>query len=282
MLKATHTAGLRLIGLATLLACTQAMADDALFDAHLHYNAEHAAELKPQAIIAILRRNQVRKALVTATPAGHAEKLYRQAPDRILPVLGVYTRLEDKQTWVNDKTLPARIEAQLQQGTWCAIGELHIFAEDRLSPVFLRIIELAQRHRLPLLLHSDPAVIDTVYEQAPDQPVIWAHAGTYPYPDLIADYLQRYPALRVDLSVRDERIAPGGTLRDDWYELFLRYPDRFLVGVDTYSLARWQNFDEVVNRIRRWLKQLPDEVAAKLAYGNAAKLFAMNDDRATP
>ena len=81
-------------------------------------------------------------------------------------------------------------------------GELHLFARDRHSPVFTRIIELAQQHRLPLLLHGDPAVIDTVYEQAPGHPVIWAHAGTFPYPDLIADYLARYPALCVDLSVR--------------------------------------------------------------------------------
>ena len=118
-------------------------------------------------------------------------------------------------------------------------------------------------------------MIDTVYEQAPGHPVIWAHAGTFPYPDLVADYLTRYPALRVDLSVRDERIAPGGNLQDDWYELFVRFPDRFMVGVDTFSESRWKHFDQAVRRIRQWLNSLPDDIARRLSYGNAAALFNM-------
>jgi predicted TIM-barrel fold metal-dependent hydrolase len=122
-------------------------------------------------------------------------------------------------------------------------------------------------------------VIDTVYEQAPGHPVIWAHAGTFPYPDLIADYLTRYPALRVDLSVREERIAPNGIVRDDWYELFVRYPDRFMVGVDTYSLSRWYTFDETATGIRQWLRELPADVATRLAYGNAAALFDIDAAR---
>ena len=244
-----------------------------LFDTHLHYNARHAEALETQQIIAILDRNSIEQALVTSIPAQHAMQLYLQAPGRILPLLGVYRSPGDKETWTQDTGLPSRIEARLQQGSWRGIGELHLFAKDRHSRVFTRIIELAQQHRLPLLLHADPAVIDTVYEQAPGQPVIWAHAGTFPYSDLVADYLARYPALHVDLSVRDQRIAPDGVLRDDWYELFVRYPDRFMVGVDTYSLSRWHAFDEAVLTIRRWLQQLPADVARRLAYDNAAALF---------
>jgi hypothetical protein len=102
------------------------------------------------------------------------------------------------------------------------------------------------------------------------QPVLWAHAGNFPYPDLVADHLQRYPALSIDLSVRDDRIAPNGRLNNDWYELFHRFPDRFMVGVDTYRLSSWKDFDSVVDRIRTWLAQLPDEVARRLACDNAA------------
>ena len=244
-----------------------------LFDTHLHYNAGDAEHLSPQQIIAILDRNSIEQALVTGMPAQYAMQLHRQAPDRILPLLGVYRSAGDRETWIRDTALPSRIEARLKQDNWRGIGELHLFARDRHSPVFARIIELAQQHRLPMLLHADPAVIDTVYEIAPGQAVIWAHAGTFPCTDLIADYLARYPALRVDLSVRDQRIAPDGVLRDDWYELFVRYPDRFMVGVDTYSLSRWHAFDQVAATIQRWLQQLPADVARRLAYDNAAVLF---------
>ncbi|MGD8641436.1 MAG: TatD family hydrolase [Gammaproteobacteria bacterium] len=248
-----------------------------LFDAHLHYNAADAAQFSPRQIINKLENNNVRYALVTGTPASHTQILYQYAPKRIVPLLSVYRSHEDKSSWPNDVTLPARIESELNKGTWRGIGELHIFAKDRHSLVFQRIVELAAQHHLPLQIHGDPAVIDAIYDIMPSQPVIWAHAGTFPYPDLVADYLRRYPALYIDLSVRDERIAPEGQISDEWYELLIRFSDRFLVGVDTYSVSRWKNFDTAVAIIRHWLAQLPEDVARQLAYGNAAALF----DKAT-
>lgn len=244
-----------------------------LFDAHLHYNASDAAQFSPQQIIDKLKRNNIKHALVTSSPPLHAASLYRLAPEYIVPLLGVYRSHADKLTWSNDPNLITRIKAELNKGVWRGIGELHIFAKDRYSPVFRRIIEIAAQHDLPLQIHGDPAVIDTVYDIAPSQTVIWAHAGTFPYPDLIADYLQRYPALNIDLSVRDGRIAPNGLISDDWYELFVMFPNRFMIGVDTYSTSRWHTYDAVVANIRNWLAQLPDDIAKKLAYDNAARLF---------
>ena len=246
-----------------------------LFDTHLHYSAADAARISPHEIIKKLARNDIRYAVFTGTPASHTEDLHRHAPGRVVPLLGVYRSHDDKLTWPHDATLPARVETELDRGLWRGIGELHIFARDRHSPVFRRIIEMATRHKLPLLIHGDPAVIDTVYDISASQPVIWAHAGTFPYPDLVADYLQRYPALMIDLSVRDSRIAPNGQINDDWYELFVRFPDRFMTGVDTYSLSRWHEFDAAVATIRNWLKQLPGDVARLLAYENAAAFYGL-------
>ncbi len=244
-----------------------------LFDAHLHYSANDAEHYSPRQIVDTLDRNKIKYAVVTGTPASHTATLYQQAPERIVPLLGIYRNPGDKVAWPHDTSLPSRIEAQLDKGTWRGIGELHIFANDRHSPVFHQIVQIAAQRQLPLQIHADPAVIDMVYDITPAQPVLWAHAGTFPYPDLVADYLHRYPALSIDLSVRDDQIAPNGRLNDDWYELFLRFPDRFMVGVDTYSRSRWKDFDSVVESIRTWLAQLPDEVARRLAYDNAAVFF---------
>ena len=244
-----------------------------LFDAHLHYSADDAVHFSPQDIISKLDNNGITHALVNGTPIRYTEALYRHAPDRIIPLLGIYHGHADKNSWTRDSNLPDRVRAHLQDGIWRGIGELHIFAAERHSPVFRRLIEIAAVHRMPLQLHADPAVIDTVYDIAPSQTVIWAHAGTYPYPDLLADYLARYPALYVDLSMRDERIAPDGKLADEWHELFLTYPTRFMVGVDTYSVPRWQQFDSAVATLRGWLAQLPVDIASQFAYNNAARLF---------
>lgn len=247
--------------------------DRALFDTHLHYGAEDARAFPPDEILAILARNRVVRAVVTGTPPCHAEDLYRRAPTRIVPILGVYRTAADKADWHRDGSLPARVERQLAAGPWRGVGELHLFAEQRRSPVFRRIVELATARRLPLLVHADPAVIDALFEQVPEATVIWAHAGAYPYPALVADYLRRHPNLHVDLSMREERIAPAGQLDPDWMVLLMELPDRFLVGVDTYSTDRWRRFGQLTGQTRGWLDQLPGEVADRIARGNAQRLF---------
>ncbi len=244
-----------------------------LFDVHLHYNQADVDVVSPAEIVSILKRNKVRYAVVTSRPPELVRQLYQQAPDMIVPMLGVYQTLEDKSRWYKDKDLPKRVEAALKKGSWKALGELHIFAAQRNQPVFRKIIQLAVDYQVPLIIHGDPAVIDTVYSIAPNHPVIWAHAGTFPYADLLADYLKRYPRLHVDLSVRDDRIAPGGKLSDDWYTLLLTFSDRFMIGVDTYSTGRWKRFELVTAKIRHWLSQLPPDIAQQIAFDNADKML---------
>ncbi|MDZ7661334.1 amidohydrolase family protein [Thiohalophilus sp.] len=244
-----------------------------LFDAHLHYNENHAQEFTPQAIIRILQRNHISRALVTSRPPQLVQTLYERAPDRIIPFLGVYEQFADKQNWHRDTSVPARVASQLESGNWRGIGELHIFAENRHSPVLRQLVQLAMQQGLPLLMHTDPAVIDTIYEIGTGVSVIWAHAGAYPYPDLLADYLNRYPNLYIDLSVRNERIAPDGKLDEAWYELLIRFPDRFLVGVDTFSSEQWHKYGDTTRTIRSWLEQLPPDVAKQLAYHNARSIL---------
>lgn len=245
-----------------------------LFDTHLHYSAADAKLLSPKAVIERLDRNRIHYAVVSSAPASHATDLYNYAPDRIVPLLGIYHSQDDKVSWSDDASLSSFVETEIKRGVWRGVGEIHVFAKDRHKPVFRRIVEIASSHQLPILIHGDPAVIDSVYDIAPSTQLIWAHAGTFPYPDLIADYLQRYPALIVDLSMRDARIAPLGIIDDAWYELFVTNPNRFVVGVDTYSESRWHEYDAAVVRIKNWLSQLPDDVAKQLAYDNAARIYS--------
>lgn len=244
-----------------------------LFDSHLHYSADDAEHFSPQAIVQLLDKNAIAYAAVTGTPAKQVTELYQVAPKRIVPLLSAYRQHEDKSTWSQDDTVIPYLKKALERGDWQGIGELHLFADDRHSKVFKQVIALASERQLPLLLHADPVVIDTLYEIAPKQRVIWAHASTFPYPDLVADYLKRYPNLSIDVSMRDRRIAPEGVIDDDWYELFVTFPGRFMIGVDTFSTTRWRNINPAVETIRHWLVQLPDEVALQLAYNNAARFY---------
>jgi hypothetical protein len=98
-----------------------------MIDAHAHYSAPDAAAFPPEAIVARLDAAGVRRLVVTSSPPHLAQQLYRHAPERVIPLLGVYDSYLNKANWVHDAGLPARVAAQLQDGAWAGIGELHLF-----------------------------------------------------------------------------------------------------------------------------------------------------------
>jgi hypothetical protein len=54
---------------------------------------------------------------------------------------------------------------------------------------------------------------------------------------------------------------------------FLEFPDRFLVGTDTFTPERWYYVVEHAKWSRQWLADLPPEVAERIAYKNGETLF---------
>jgi hypothetical protein len=266
---------------ATLLALALQGADAAglappMIDAHAHYTEEDARALPPAALLAQLDAAGVTRVLVSGTPPALALTLHRQAPERVVPLLGVYTSALGKALWMHDTTLPARVQAQLDTGPWAGIGELHLFARDAASPVFEALVRLAEARGLLLLVHGDAEVLDRAFALAPGLRVLWAHLGTVPRPDAVEATLERHAgrALWVDTSVRDERIAPEGVLLPEWRELFARHPTRIVVAVDAFSTQRWQRYGEVVSTIRTWLDGLPPGLAQRLRHDNAAAMLA--------
>ena len=225
-------------------------------------------------MLAIFDRNHITHAMVTGNPTRHVEGLHAHAPERIIPFLSVYDSFRDKRDWMHDETIPARVERDLESGIYRGIGELHIFAKDRKSPVLRRLVEIAAERDLMLSIHGDAEIIDEIFAIAPDVTVLWAHMGTRPEPAFLREVLARHPeGLYIDTSVRDDRIIPEGEILPEWRQLFIDHADRFLVGVDTFSVNRWQHFDQVAAKIRRWLDQLPPDVARQLAHENAEQLF---------
>jgi hypothetical protein len=49
--------------------------------------------------------------------------------------------------------------------------------------------------------------------------------------------------------------------------------DRFLAGTDTWVTSRWEALPGSVSEVRTYLNQLPRDVAEKIAYKNAERLF---------
>jgi hypothetical protein len=262
-----------LILLAAFSGSAAASALPPMIDAHAHYSAPDAAVLSPADVVAKLDAAGVRQLVVTSSPPQLTQALYRHAPARVIPLLGVYESDRHKGNWVHDATLPARVAAQLRHGVWAGIGELHLFARDAKQPVFAQLVRLAAAHSLVLMIHGDAEVVAQAFALAPDVRVLWAHLGTVPDPAQLSAMLERYPLLWIDTSVRDERIAPNGRLLPAWRRLFERHPERFAVAVDSFSVNRWQQYESVVSRIRGWVDPLPHPLKQNLLHDNAARLF---------
>ena len=84
--------------------------------------------------------------------------------------------------------------------------------------------------------------------------------------------LRRHRNLWCDLAFRSDHHS-GGKPTDEWRAAFLEFPERFMVGTDTFTPERWLYVGEHANVARTWLSTLPREVAEKIAYRNAEALL---------
>ena len=92
---------------------------------------------------------------------------------------------------------------------------------------------------------------------------------------LVAEMLTKYPKLWGELSYRSGIVDGSGKLTAEWRALFERYPDRFLLGSDTWINQRWLYYDELMKSYRAWLGELPPDAARKIAWDNGAGLFGV-------
>jgi hypothetical protein len=243
-----------------------------IFDAHIHYSQPDWSVLSPAQILAILDQAGVRRALVSSTPDDGTLKLYEVAPQRIVPFLRPYRTREDMAGWHSDPAVQSYLEERLKRGIYKGIGEFHLSATHVEAPVVRRCAELAIQHGLFLQAHVDDVTMEWLLRHYPQTRFLWAHAGMAAAATTVARLLEQSANLWAELSLRSD-VAPGGTLDPAWRGVLLRYPDRFMVGTDTWITSRWQTLAAGMRATRRWLDQLPREVAEQIAYRNAERLF---------
>ena len=255
------------------MACPGYAQDLPIVDAHIHYSQPDWAVLTPDQVLTILDRAGVRHALVSSTPDDGTLKLYEKAPQRVVPFLRPYRSREDMLTWHSDPAVQAYVEERLTRGIYKGIGEFHLALPDHAeAPVVKRCAELAAQHQLFLHAHVDDVTVETLLRRYPQVRILWAHAGMTAPAATVGRLLEQFPTLWVELAMRSD-VAPNGTLDPEWRAVFLRHPDRFMVGTDTWVTSRWEVLVEGMQTIRGWLGQLPREVAEQIAHRNAERLF---------
>lgn len=243
-----------------------------IFDAHIHYSHDAWESTPPKAAIAILRKAGLKRAMVSSSSDEGTQKLYAEAPDLIVPSLRPYRKRGELASWVRDESIIPHVEERLKKYRYAAIGEFHVYGADADLPVTRRMVQLARQYGLWLHLHGDSDAVERVLRQDPDARVLWAHSG-FDRPTAVRAMLRKHSRLHADLAYRNDH-ASGGKVDPAWRELFLEFPDRFLVGTDTFTPERWHYIVEHADWSRAWLADLPKDIAEKIAWRNGETLFA--------
>jgi len=260
-----------LFALLLLPAAVRADQEMPIFDAHLHYSHDAWEVVPPQAFIDILRKANIRRALVSSSNNEGTRMLQERAPQTIVPELRPYRSRGELGTWARDPTVIPFIEELLAKRKYVAIGEFHIYGADAELPNMRRVVELARQHGLFLHSHSDAAAVEIHFQQDPNARVLWAHSG-FERPENVRAMLRKHPNLWCDLAFLTAH-ASGGKVAPGWREAFLEFPDRFLVGTDSFTPERLHYIAEHARWSRQWLSDLPRDVAEKIGFKNGERLF---------
>ena len=266
-----------------------------LFDAHLHYNDEAwSGQTGPHPVsdvLARIQRNGVRAVLANSRPNDGTRALAEagaataQAGVTVVPFVRLYRDRADYDNWFRDDTIYQMVQDELARGTpagpYQGLGEFHLYdSANANGPVARQLMALADSRGLAVLAHVDDVAINLLMANTPSKGqqtrLIWAHTGIGGAPVSRVDALMaRYPLLMGELSYRPGLTCDGGMLCPEWRALLLKYPNRFVIGSDTWVNQRWQYYDELMQGYRTWLGGLPPEVARAIGWDNAARWFGL-------
>lgn len=253
----------------------KAVADLPIFDAHIHYKEPAWTPYPVESIIELMDRNGVAMGLVSSTPDEGTIMLWDYAPNRIVPELRPYHGRAGSSNWTSVPGMGAYLEGRLERYPHQGIGEFHIhrlnFADE---PLFRDIIRMARVRDIFLHVHSGTEPIRWLYSLDPEVKIIWAHAGLATSARDVHRLMSEFPDLAADTSLREYDILNAANGLDPaWHRILLDFQDRLMVGSDTWVNSQWDDYDAIIASNRRWLSQLPRDVAEKIAFRNAERFF---------
>lgn len=263
-------------------------------DAHVHLNNEpmqlelmerHGAE---RAVI-FWGRNSDNESIADAA---------RRHPDRFIPFVSVSPeRAAYKRAWdADDAALLRALDDLLASGRFKGIGEIsstHFPSPglpesdyDPLGATLVGIMELARKHRVPVMVHIEMTrmkELSALLARFRDVPVIWAHGGYTPM-YLARRMLEQHPNLYYELSARTWPQHPrspdytilrnGKDVWPEWLALIESKPERFMVGTDASHRTAASEAMKAES-VQAFLLQLTPATRERVARNNLLRLLGL-------
>jgi len=247
-----------------------------IFDAHLHYNWEPTPTYKVDEVLALFKKHRVTGILATSRPntGTHALMDSKAAGLQVVPFIRPYRVRADIGTWFNDPVIFDLVQDEFKRGYYRGVGEFHLSGKAADTEMVKKTVNFAVANDLYLHAHVDAEALEILLKHNAKARIIWAHTGFGLPTERVSALLAKYPAVWGELSYRSGIVDASGKLTPEWRALFERYPDRFLLGSDTWVPERWTRYGEIMAEYRGWLAQLPPAIATRIAHGNARAMFA--------
>jgi len=247
-----------------------------IFDAHLHYNWEPKPFYPLDEVLALFKKHRVTGILATSRPNTGTHALVDAKADglQVVPFIRPYRVRADIGSWFSDPVIFDLVQDEFKRGYYRGIGEFHLSGKAAENQWVKKTVDFAVANDLYLHAHADDEAVEILMRHNPKARIIWAHTGFGLATERVSAMLSKYPDLWGELSYRSGITDGSGKLTPEWRALFERYPDRFLLGSDTWVPERWAAYGEIMAGYRAWLAQLPPEAARQIAHGNARALFA--------
>ena len=168
--------------------------------------------------------------------------------------------------------LEGRLDAYPHEG----IGEFHIRSRSMWDESLFRdIVAMAKDRDLYLHVHSGADPIRWLYALDPEVKIIWAHAGLGEPASEVYRLMAEFPELLADTSLREFSIRGSGeTLNPEWEKIIYDFQDRLMIGSDTWVNSQWDRYESIIANNRAWLSFLPRDIAEKIAFKNAERVFS--------
>lgn len=178
-------------------------------------------------------------------------------------------------------------------------------------PLYLRLADIAARLDLPIDIHMDviaqhgpaPAqfssppnpqtlkanlpAFERLLAHNPKARIVLAHCGwdvtgqwtTQLSRRLLAEHPNLYMSIKISQSGAPEHspLLPQG-VKDDWLALLREFPDRFVIGSDSFYAAaggRGAGPQIQIAGVSALLARLPQELAIKVGYENAKRIYRL-------
>ena len=247
-----------------------------IFDAHLHYNWEPKPYYQLDEVLALFRKHRVTGILATSRPNTGTRALVDAKAEglQVVPFIRPYRVRADIQTWFGNPVIFELVQEEFKRGYYRGIGEFHLYGKSAENEWVKKTVDFAVANDLYLHAHADDEAVEILMRHNPKARIVWAHTGFGLSTERVSAMLSKYPKLWGELSYRGGIVDGAGKLTTEWRALFEKYPDRFLLGSDTWVPERWASYGEIIAGYRAWLAQLSPKSAAQIANGNAKALFA--------